>query len=250
MPFTKIVITGASGGLGEGFALGYAAPGVTLGLWARRADELARVAALCREKGAAVVEAVVDVADRGAVDAAAKAFLADVGLPDLLVVNAGIGEWNPGFDLDETVGVFQVNLMGAVYTVGAFLPAMLEAGQGTVAALSSLASRAAMPLSVAYSASKAGLAVWMQGLRRRFRGRGVTFVTIHPGFIRTPMTDKNDTPMPFRLERDDGVRRMQKAIAKGRPVFAFPWTMSALTRLASWLPDGPVVALTSAKPKA
>lgn len=249
MDFAKIVVTGASSGLGEGFALAYAAPGVTLGLWARRADELARVAAACREKGATVVEATVDVRDRAAVEAAGKAWLAAVGAPDLVVVNAGVGEWKKGFDLDEQAFVFEVNLMGAVYTVGAFLPAMLAEGKGTVAAISSLAAYSAMPLSVAYSASKAGLATWMQGLRMRYQAQGVRFVTIHPGFIRTPMTDQNKSPMPFRLERDEGVRRMQRAIARGQARFAFPWPTRAAMRLVSWLPDGAIAALTGPKAK-
>jgi len=249
MGLAKIVVTGASSGLGEGFALAYAAPGVTLGLWARRADELARVAAACRQKGATVHEVTVDVRSREAVEAAANAWLGAVGAPDLLLVNAGVGEWKQGFDPDEQAFVFEVNLMGAVYTVGAFLPAMLQAGQGTVAAVSSLASYSAMPLSVAYSASKAGLATWMQGLGMRYRRQGVRFVTLHPGFIRTPMTDKNTAPMPFRLERDEGVRRMQAAIARGKPRYAFPWPTRAAMRLVSWLPDGAIAALTGPKPR-
>lgn len=247
--FEKVVITGASSGFGEGFALAYAAPGVTIGLMARRGDRLAEVAEKIEARGGAAVVLQADVRIEAEVHAAATRWLDAHGAPDLVIANAGVGEWKTGFDADEQAFVFGVNLMGTVYTVGQLLPSMLAAGKGSVVAISSLASYRAMPLSVAYSASKAGVATYMQGLRVRYREKGVSFLSIHPGFVRTPLTERNPTPMPFLMELDEAIARMTNAIAKGRTSYAFPLPTAMLMRIMSWLPDAAIYKLAGPKKK-
>ncbi len=247
--FQKVIITGASSGFGEGFAMAYAGPGVTIGLIARREERLREVAEAIEAKGGAAVVLPADVRKEGDVREAATRWLDLHGAPDLVIANAGVGEWKKGFDADEQAFVFDVNLMGTVYTVGQFLPAMLAEGKGSVVAISSLASYRAMPLSVAYSASKAAVATYMQGLRVRYREKGVSFLSIHPGFVRTPMTESHPTPMPFLLELDDAIKRMTRAIAKGRTSYAFPLPTVIAMRLMSWLPDSAIYALAGPKKK-
>ena len=114
---------------------------------------------------------------------------------------------------------------------------MLRRGRGHVAAISSVAAFKGLPGESAYCASKAAVNAYMEGLRIQLRGRGVHVSTICPGFVRTPMTEVMDTPMPWCLEPDDAARRIVRALKRKRKVYSFPWQMAIFMRLVRYLPD-------------
>lgn len=236
---TRIVITGVTSGIGEELAKQYAAPGVTLGLTGRRADRLEAVAQACRERGATVHAYAVDVVNRPAMKELAADFLAKAGGIDLVIANAGLGspdKFDRG-DVDTAAALFEVNVTGVATTLTPFIPTMLEQKRGQLVAVASIAGFRALPKSVAYSASKAAVQVFMDGLDLDYGHRGITVTTINPGFVESEMTAKNRFKMPFLLTTPQAVVKVKRAIARGRKVYTFPWPMALLGRyVLPWAP--------------
>lgn len=243
----KVFITGASSGLGAELAAQYAAAGATLGLVGRRGDALAAVAA-----GRNARCYVADVRDAAAMRHAAEAFLAEVGVPDVIVACAGISV-GALTEFAEDVPVFQAvmdaNVMGLVHTFQPFIPAMAAAGGGTLCGIASVAGVRGLPGGGAYSASKAAARVYLEALRLELRPRGIRVVTVSPGYIDTPMTRVNPYPMPFKLPVATAANKVIRAIKAGRRHAVIPWQMALTARLLTWLPDPVYDALFKNAPK-
>lgn len=237
MPALRVVITGASSGLGAALARHYAKRGATLGLLARREDELRRLAASL--PGETLVYPA-DVTEASALAEAAADFIGRAGAPDRVIANAGISVGTltrEAADVPVFQRVFAVNVLGMVNTFSPFIGPMCAAGGGTLAGIASVAGLRGLPGSGAYCASKAAAIAYLESLRGELRGTGVKVVTVAPGYVRTPMTDVNDYPMPFLLEVDDAVRRIARVIEAGRSYAVVPWQMAIVARLMRMLPN-------------
>jgi NAD(P)-dependent dehydrogenase (short-subunit alcohol dehydrogenase family) len=237
----SVVITGASSGIGQALARHYLARGATIAAFARRGELLQSLAAEFPER---VHCYTLDVRDAPAIQRAASDFMARVGVPDIVIANAGVSRGTlTEFVEDEEVfqSVMDINVLGMVKTFQPFLAAMRAAGRGTLVGIASVAGLRGLPGSGAYSASKAAAISYMESLRVELHGSGVKAVTLCPGYIRTPMTDINTYPMPFMLEADDAARRMARVIARGTSLAVVPWQMGLvgwlLKRLPNWLYD-------------
>jgi short-subunit dehydrogenase len=241
---TSILITGASSGIGAALARAYARPGVTLFLGGRHGGRLRGVAASCRDKGADVETAEVDVTDRAAM--AAWIAEADDKRPlELVVANAGISAGAGRGDAGEaqTRAIFAVNFDGVVNTVLPAVAAMRPRRFGQIAIVSSVAGFRGMAPAPAYAASKAAVRVWGEGLRGELRQDGIVVSVVCPGFVETPMTDVNPFPMPFLMDADRAAAIIVKGLARKRGRIAFPlptffvaWMLSVLPdRLADWV---------------
>jgi short-subunit dehydrogenase len=114
---------------------------------------------------------------------------------------------------------------------------MLARGDGQLVAVSSLAAYRGFPGSGAYCASKAALSTFFESLRIELRGSGIAVTTIHPGFIKTPMTMSRKQPMPFLLEVEEAAEMMVRAVGQRRRTYAFPWQLAWLVRVTSRLPN-------------
>lgn len=231
------LITGASSGIGAELARQLARSGWAVGLIARRAD---RLEALARElMPARSAVAVCDVSDRAAVTKAVRDLESALGPTDVLYANAGIGISDPLVEesSDAFEQMFRVNVFGVYYAVKAVLPNMVERGRGHIVGMSSLAALRGVPESAGYSATKAALSNWLEGIRLELRPRGIHVTTIQPGFVRSEMTDQNDTTMPFFMETAPAVNRILRAVAKRKKTYNFPRRASWLLRLVRHLPD-------------
>jgi NAD(P)-dependent dehydrogenase (short-subunit alcohol dehydrogenase family) len=181
-----VLVTGASRGIGaavaEAFAAAYGAE-TALALVARSSRKLERVAAACRAHGAAAEPFPCDVTDDAAVAAMAEAVRARLGVPDVLVNNAGA--FRPGGVLDMTPEDFradlEVNLTSAFLVTRAFLRAMVERGSGDVCFMASVASVKGYPRGVAYGAAKHGLLGLARSLREETREHGLRVIALLPG---------------------------------------------------------------------
>jgi NAD(P)-dependent dehydrogenase (short-subunit alcohol dehydrogenase family) len=225
----KVFLTGASSGLGEGLARHYARAGATLGLFARRETELARLAAALAP--ATVATYPGDVRDAATLASAAADFIARFGAPDIVIANAGVSRGtltDEAADLPAFRTVFDTNVLGIVHTFSPFMAALREARAGTLVGIASVAGFRGLPGAGAYSASKAAAIVYLESLRVELAGSGVAVVTICPGFIATPMTADNPYKMPFLLAPDKAVRLMARAIARRRRFYVLPWQMAWL----------------------
>jgi short-subunit dehydrogenase len=241
----RVVITGASSGIGAALAREYASRGATLALIARRGDELRRLAATLP------VETYLyplDVTEAAALAAAGEDFLTRAGVPDRVIANAGISAGTltqEAADLPVFERVLHVNVLGLVNTFHPFIEPMRAAGGGTLAGIASVAGVRGLPGSGAYSASKAAAISYLESLRGDLRGSGVKVVTVAPGYIETPMTAINDYSMPFLMTVEDGARRIVRVIESGTSYAVVPWQMAVVSRLMRLLPNAVFDALAA-----
>jgi short-subunit dehydrogenase len=232
-----VFITGASSGIGQALARHYAARGATLGLVARRGDELRDFAA---SLAVPVGVYALDVTDAAALAAAAADFITVHGVPDIVVANAGISvgtltEYRE--DLPAFRRVMDVNVFGMAATFAPFVAAMRARGSGRLVGIASVAGIRGLPGAEAYSASKAAAIAYLESLRLEMRGSGVAVVTILPGYIATPMTEINPYPMPFILPVEVAAKRFARLIDAGRSYAVVPWPMAIVAKALRLLPN-------------
>jgi len=244
-----VFITGASSGLGAALAAHYAREGATLGLVARRADALGAVAARLPTPTAIYP---ADVADHGALRAAAEDFLGRHGVPDIVIANAGVSVGTLGAedeDLPVLERVLATNVVGLAATLTPFVAPMRSRANGILAGIASIAGFRGLPGAGAYSASKAAAIAWLESLRVELHGSGVSVVTICPGYIDTPMTRANPYSMPFLLPADEAARRIARTIAAKRSFAVIPWQMAIVGCFMRQLPNGLYDALAARQPR-
>ena len=233
-----VLVTGASSGIGRALAVELGRRGARLGLTARRGEELLRAAEEVERAGGEALALPADVRDPEAIRGVAERVRERWGRVDVLVANAGMSTTTAGTRLDaaEATDVISINVLGVVNSVAAVLPDMLARGGGHLVAISSLASYRGMPKSGAYSASKAAVSTLFESLRVDLRKSNIAVTTIHPGFIRTPMTAGRKKKLPFLLEPEDAACRIIKAVERRARTYAFPWQVASLVRVIRHLP--------------
>ena len=233
-----VMITGASSGIGRGLAVEAARRGAKLGLVARRVEVIDAVVREIEAAGGKALCLPADVQDVDSVSAAADKLRSSLGPIDVLIANAGIGPTRDAanFSAEEVSDVINVNVIGASNSVAAVIPQMVERGSGQLVAISSLAAYRGVPKSAAYCASKAAVSVFFESLRLDLEPRGIDVTIIHPGFIKTPLTDGRGARMPFLMELDDAVEKMIRAIEKRRKRYSFPWQLATIVRAGMIMP--------------
>jgi NADP-dependent 3-hydroxy acid dehydrogenase YdfG len=232
----NVFITGASSGIGEALAREFAARGATLGLVARRRETLEALAASL--PGAHHVYGV-DITDKDALIAAAKAFEQSAGGVDIVIANAGISvgvKTEHYDDLAQFEKVFTTNVLAMAYTFHPFIARMKSVRRGTLVGIASVAGIRGLPGSEAYCASKSATITYLESLRVEMAKHHLKVVTISPGFIRTPLTAKNPYGMPFLMNPDDFARRAADAIVAGVRYRTIPWQMGIVALLLRMLP--------------
>ena len=234
-----VLITGASGAIGRALAMAYAAPGVVLSLTGRDAARRAETALLCRQQGAEVFCARLDVTDTAALMGWIEA--QDDRMPvDLAIANAGttstLGSDLTLEDWPRIEQVLRVNLIGALASVHPLAERMVLRGHGQIGLMSSLGAYVGMPISPAYNASKAAVMVYGAGLRGTLARHGVGVSVICPGFVESAMSDAYPGPTPFKLTADAAARRIRVGLARNRAVIAFPLPLALSMRFLALLP--------------
>ena len=232
-------MTGASSGIGEALALEIAKRGAAIGLLARRGDLLRQLAEKCEKQGGKARSFAIDVTDAKAVSDAADDLRNEFGKIDILIANAGIGGNNQetrNLNAEAVAEVINTNLIGAVNTVSAVLPQMLEQKNGHLVAISSLAAFRGLPKSAAYCASKAGMTAFFESIRLDVKAKGIDVTIIHPGFIKTPLTSGRKNKMPFIMELEDSIPHFIQAIEKRKKYAAFPWQMATFAKAGRFFP--------------
>jgi short-subunit dehydrogenase len=224
----RVVITGASSGIGRALAHEYAKRGAALALIARRGDLLARIAGSLPVRSYTYT---ADVRDARALAGIAEDFIGRVGCPDVVIANAGVSAGTlTGNPQDNQVfeEIMAINVTGMMLTFQPFIEPMKARKHGTLAGIASIAGFRGLPGAAAYSASKAAAISYLESLRVELRGSGVSVVTICPGYIATPMTDSNPYRMPFLIDVDVAARKIAGAIARRRRLYVLPWQMAVV----------------------
>jgi len=197
-----VLVTGASAGIGEGLAIGFAERGATVGICARRTDKLESVLAQCREHAPDSRAWTIDLADLDGLDAFARKASEELGGIDVLVNNAGIPKRRTVDALDsETVeAVMAINYFSPIRLTLALLPELV-ARDGRIVFLSSVAARLSPPGEAAYAASKAAISAWAECMKVDLRDTAVRIHVVYPGIIDTELfTLPDNDPAPMAIE--------------------------------------------------
>jgi NAD(P)-dependent dehydrogenase (short-subunit alcohol dehydrogenase family) len=214
-------ITGGSSGIGAALAHELCRRGGRVAITARRAEQLADVAASAPGEAHPLPG---DVRDPDALAEVVAAVEANVGPIDLAVLNAGVWqqvdvrEWDSAVIRDHV----ETNFMGMVHSLDAVLPRMLARRRGAIVGIASVAGYRGYTQAEAYGPSKAAEINLLESLRIDLGPLGIDVQLVNPGFVRTPLTEGNDFPMPFMIEAPDAARRIAAAIEKGKAEAVFP----------------------------
>jgi NAD(P)-dependent dehydrogenase (short-subunit alcohol dehydrogenase family) len=230
-------VTGAGKGLGRALSLELARRGCGVAASARTESDLTTLGQDAKPLAGAVYPFPLDVTDEDATKRAADAIEAKLGPLDVAILNAGthVEVFARDFDSQAFRTLVDVNIMGVVHGLAALLPRFIERGSGQIVVVASVAGYRGLPSSAAYGASKAALINMCESLKPELDGLGVRLSLVNPGFVRTPLTDRNPFPMPFLMEPEDAARRLVDGIASRRFETTFPrrftWMMKVLRGL-------------------
>ncbi len=235
----RLILTGASGGLGLALAERFARPGASMLLLGRDEARLRAAADAARAKGAEVETVVRDVTDRGGMAAALTEF--DARAPvDLLIANAGVTAGTRPGGAPETPQdarrVWETNFAGMLNTVEPLLPALRARPGARIALMSSMAALRPQPDLPSYSASKAAVRAYGVALRGALRREGASVSVICPGFVTSPMSARHQGFKPFEIGADRAAALIEKGLARRDPFITFPWPLTLLTWLDNRLP--------------
>lgn len=237
-------ITGASSGIGRALALRMAREGWRVAASARRVEELEK---LKREANGEIAVYPLDTTKPGDVANTVARIGQEMGPIATAVLCAGTYEPVLARELaaEKARPVFELNFMGTVNCLEALIAPMRARKAGHIAVVASLAGYFGLPTSAIYGGSKAALINMAEALRPDLALDGIKLQIVNPGFVKTPLTDKNEFPMPFLMEVDDAVEAFYRGLQSDRFEITFPRRFSLVLRLVQMLPYRLSLALTA-----
>lgn len=227
-----VLITGATGAIGKALALAYAAPGTTLVLHGRKAGVLNALGERCQALGATVELSSACLTD----DAQRHAWLESLcarQVPDIVIASAGMNAHPSATQLEpwtEVHTLLELNLKVPIAMSQWLVPAMQARGSGQLVFLSSLAAWHGLPLTPSYSASKAGIKAYGEGLRALLAPHGIGVSVVMPGYVSSAMCDAMPGPKPWQWPPERAARVIKQGVARNRARISFPFLLA----VASW----------------
>ncbi len=233
----NILISGANSGIGRALAIAYSAPNINLFLCARNLQKLQEVKEICRELKANVFIKSLDVKNEEESRAWIQKIEENYPL-DLIIASAGISAGTSGGieSSQQIKEIFSTNIYGILNIINPAIEKMKQRKSGQIALLASLAGFRGLPSAPAYSASKAAVKVYGEALRGNLAEFGIKVNVVCPGYVKTPMTDVNDFPMPFLMPVEKAAKIIKNGIRKNKSRIAFPFPLYFVVWLAALLP--------------
>lgn len=239
----NVVITGASSGIGKALAFRFAKEGCSLVLLARRIEELESIAQEVSKYHVIVKIYKCDVSNKEEVEKVfiqIKKFFNSI---DILALNAGVS-FRTDVRKDESakaIQTFAVNVLGMIFCANQVIPDFIQAKKGMIVGVSSLAESRGFPRSGFYCASKAAASTYLESLRVELKKFNVKVLTVKPGFVKTPMTDKNEFDMPLIIPVEKAVKIIIEGIKKEKKIIQFTFGavlgIKIIKMLPNWLFD-------------
>jgi short-subunit dehydrogenase len=236
-----VLITGATGAIGQALADYYAADGVKLVLQGRNTVKLAQLTRHCQSKGADVSSISLDLTDSNRL----LSWLDDVcseGVPDLVIANAGMnidnGLDNSGELPEKMEALLDLNVKSTLVMVNALAKKMLARGSGQIGIISSLAGYYGLPVTPSYSASKAAVKAYGEGIRGWLAPHGVGVTVVMPGYVDSAMCTAMVGPKPFLWSPEHAAKVIARGLASNRARISFPFPLNLGTWFLAVLPSG------------
>ena len=230
-------VTGASSGIGEALARRLARDGARVAVSARGVAALETLAAAAP---GSLMPVPLDVVDPAACAAAVARIEAELGAIDLAVLNAGTHKPMSAADFSAATlrRLMEINLFGVAHCLEPVLARMAARRRGHIALVASVAGYGGLPTAVAYGPTKAALINMAESLRLDCERLGIKLQLVDPGFVKTPLTDRNDFPMPFLMPVEEAVDAFVAGLASDRFEIVFPRRFALLLKLLNMLPYG------------
>jgi len=238
LPWQSAWITGAGRGIGAALAELLCQRGVTVYASARNQTELTQLKQRLRGAPGKIIPVALDITDRLQIDALMQLWQQQADVPDLVVLNAGTHDPFPAleFTAERCRALLDVNLQGTLNCLDPVLKYFNEQDRGQIAVMASVAGYRGLPTAAAYGAGKAALINLCEALYLDLQGGGVKLQVINPGFVRTPLTDKNKFSMPALMEPEEAAERILDGLLSNRFEIAFPRRFVYLLKLMRILP--------------
>lgn len=232
----RVWLTGATSGIGRALAYRLHELGAEVIVTARRETLLRDLQTELDQDRCHVFAG--DVTDLDSMKRIAAEITATIGSIDIAIPNAGTHVFTvpEKFDSQEYLGLMNINFGGMLHCIEAVLPEMMKEGRGIIAPIASLAGYRGLPRAGAYGASKAAMIHFLESIRFHLQPLGIGIVIVNPGFVKTPLTDKNDFRMPFLVSAEYAAREICKGIMRGKREVAFPYLFSRILKLCRMLP--------------
>lgn len=241
MNFTDkvVLLTGASSGIGYSLAKLLPKENCSLALISRRKNILDGLAAELKPKAHKVITYSCDVGNVTEVNNIYSQIKNDFGKVDVAILNAGVSHRTDvkNYSVEIARNIFDVNVFGIINFVEQLLPDFIQRKDGMIVGVSSLAEVSGFPKSGFYNASKSAASLMLESLRIELKPFSIKVLTVKPGFVRTPMTDKNDFHMPFLMDVDKAAKIIIDGIKKEKYIIQFPLTTVIGSKIVKLLPD-------------
>jgi NAD(P)-dependent dehydrogenase (short-subunit alcohol dehydrogenase family) len=230
-------ITGAGKGIGRALALRLARQGWTIAASARTTEDLEDLAAEAPPGSIHVYR--LDVTERDGAENTLARIEEDLGPLDLAVLNAGTHSPMTAeeFSVAKVRLLVEINLMGTVNCLAPAMARFLKRRSGQIAVVASLAGYRGLPTAAAYGASKAALINMCEALYPELERAGVRLTLINPGFVETPLTDRNEFDMPFLMPVETAAEEICRGLESSAFERSFPWRFAVLMKFLRLLPD-------------
>ncbi|RPI62687.1 MAG: SDR family NAD(P)-dependent oxidoreductase [Ignavibacteriales bacterium] len=244
-----VLITGASSGIGYQLAKDLADEGAQLALLSRRTDLLVSLT----EKLTSITKVKYykcDVTLKNEVAESFSQIKKDFGRVDIAILNSGVGYTSSALNYSsvEAEKTFNTNVLGAIYFIEQLLQDFISEKRGVIIGISSLGDGKGFPKSGFYSASKAALTIILESLRIELKKYNIKVITVKPGFIKTPMTDKNKFKMPYLMSVEEGSKIILDGLRKDKRIIEFPWQTTFGAKILRMMPTKWFEAIASKEP--
>jgi short-subunit dehydrogenase len=232
----RVWVLGASSGIGKAFSEALLERGARVALTARDEGALEKISLRGQPDQSLVLPA--DVTVQSEIDSAYSRLKEAWSGVDLTVYLAGthlpVRAWE--LNADKAEALLRVNVFGVIRTLALVIPDLVQRGDGGVAVVSSVAGYRGLPTSLVYGASKAALINFTETLYLDLRPKGINVYLVNPGFVKTPLTDRNEFKMPALITVEEAANQMMRGFERGDFEIHFPKRFTLFMKLLRLLP--------------